>query len=189
MHFMHTKKQSAKSTVLSFPCRIPGKYLICLISTFFWGLISHGMALFNKYSLHEDISQLFGVGATFSSGRWMLDILHKAEVFFLGGSFSLPLINGLVSIFYISLCGCVIVKLLDIRKSVLIFALSGALITSPTITGLFGYMFTAPHYCLGYFMAASGALLICNYNKWCTQFLKSTPSSNLCMRTIFFSGQ
>ena len=145
---------------------IPIRYLLCFISTLVWGLLAHGMTLFNKYSFYEDPSQLFGVGATYTSGRWMLDVIHKFEVFFLGGSYSLPLLNGIMSIVYIGLCACITVKLLHIQRSSLIVLLSGIFVATPCMVGLFGYMFTAPHYCFGYLLASAGVLLICHHRKW-----------------------
>ena len=64
--------------------KIPARYVLCFCSALLCGLLAHGMTLFNKYSLYEDPSQLFGVGATYISGRWMLDILYRLENFFLG---------------------------------------------------------------------------------------------------------
>lgn len=139
---------------------------VCFFSTLIWGILAHGMALFNKYSLYEDISQLFDVGTTYISGRWMLDILHELEVFFLGGSYSLPLLNGLMSILYIALSACIIATLLDIRQTGPCIAISGILVTTPALTGLFGYMFTAPHYMLGLLLAVAGTYLICKRKKW-----------------------
>ena len=165
---MKSSVDSKTDTTPSGLVPIPKKYILCLVCTLIWGLFSHGMTLFNKYSFFEDPSQLFGVGATYASGRWMLDIIHKFEVFFLGGSFSLPLINGVMSIFYIGLCACTIVKLLHIERRSLMILLCGVLASSPTMVGLFGYMFTAPHYCFAYFLACFGVLLICHYRKWYT---------------------
>ena len=157
--------------------RIPRQYLLCFFSTLIWGLLAHGMTLFNKYSLYEDVSQLFGVGATYQSGRWMLDILHRLEVFLLGGSYSLPLLNGLVTILYIGLTGCLICKLLSIEKTGSCIALGGILVTTPVLTGTFGYMFTAPHYALGLLMGVAGVVVVCKKSGWvhllCGTFLIS----------------
>ena len=43
-----------------------------LCSATFWGLLAHGMVLFNKYSFHDDARYFNDVGATYESGRWML---------------------------------------------------------------------------------------------------------------------
>lgn len=141
--------------------RIPLSQYLCFFSTLVWGIAAHAMALFNKYSIYEDVSQLFGVGATYESGRWMLDILHQAECFFLGGSFSLPFLNGLATIVYISLVACLIGQLLSIEKGGSCIALGGILVTTPVLTGTFGYMFTAPHYAFGLLMAVWGVVLLC----------------------------
>ena len=55
------------------------QYKYTLGSAFVMGVLSQGMGLFNKYSVHDDAMN-YGVGATYSSGRWMLDILEKAEI-------------------------------------------------------------------------------------------------------------
>lgn len=39
-----------------------------LCSATFWGLLAHGMVLFNKYSFHDDVRYFNEVGAT----KWAL---------------------------------------------------------------------------------------------------------------------
>ena len=39
-----------------------------LCSATFWGLLAHGMVLFNKYSFHDDVRYFNEVGATYESG-------------------------------------------------------------------------------------------------------------------------
>ncbi|MBE5943317.1 MAG: hypothetical protein E7258_00185 [Lachnospiraceae bacterium] len=57
--------------------KIEHRYKIAFLSTLIFGLIAQGMALFNKFSFHDDVAELFGVGATTSSGRWMLELLSQ----------------------------------------------------------------------------------------------------------------
>lgn len=146
--------------------KIPRQYLLCFFSTIVWGVLAHGMTLFNKYSLYEDPSQLFGVGATYISGRWMLDILHRLEIFFLGGSYSLPLVNGLSTILYLAISACLVMWVLSVKKPAASIAIGGIMVTTPSITGTFGYMFTAPHYAFGTLLAVLGTALICRQRKW-----------------------
>lgn len=123
------------------------KLKIILISTFIWGIFSHGMVLFNKYNIHDDVSALFEIGTTYTSGRWMLEILRKITWELFGqGAYSLPVFNGMVSIFFIALASYFITVLLKIQKPSICISISGILVSFPTITGLFGYMFTAPYY-------------------------------------------
>ena len=62
------------------PCRL------ILLSTLLWGLFAHGMMLLNKFSFHDDAKLGFGIGATVTSGRWMLEVLKRVTEFVFGGS-------------------------------------------------------------------------------------------------------
>ena len=53
-------------------------------STLVFGLFCHGMGLLNKLSHQDDIANLFGFGATITSGRWMLHVLSWLEGLFFG---------------------------------------------------------------------------------------------------------
>lgn len=80
-----------------------------LCSATFWGLLAHGMVLFNKYSFHDDVRYFNEVGATYESGRWMLGILGSLSANLLGSkNYSLPVVNGTITI----LCIAAIVYLL-----------------------------------------------------------------------------
>ena len=75
--------------------RITPEMLTAFCSTLIFGLLAHGMGLFNKFSHHDDILLLFGTGTTFTSGRWMLHVLGWLEECLFGPShYSMPLYNG-----------------------------------------------------------------------------------------------
>ena len=75
------------------------RYKIAFFSAFIIGIISQGMGLFNKFSVHDDPFYFSDVGATYTSGRWMLDILSIFEERFFGdGPYSLPAFNGFLAI-------------------------------------------------------------------------------------------
>lgn len=48
------------------------RYKAVLSGAFFWGILSNGMGLFNKYSYHDDINNLFKHQGSAALGRWML---------------------------------------------------------------------------------------------------------------------
>ena len=125
------------------------------------------MGLFNKFSVRDDIDAMFGVGATYKSGRWMLGLLEEIYRFVFGcDPSSLPLTGGLAALLLLACTACLFVSLLDIRNP-LIAGLTGALWASfPALTGLFGYMFTLPYYMIGLVMAAGGLYLICKGKNW-----------------------
>lgn len=143
------------------------KYKLTFISTIIFGLLSQGMGLFNKYSYHDDIMNMFTVGSTTVSGRWMLELLSKIELFIFGdGHFSLPLFNGILAIIYIGLIACVIIKLLDIKNNVLCILIGGIMVVFPVITGMFAFMFTVRQYMFALLIGVIGLFLALTNNKW-----------------------
>ena len=136
-----------------------------------WGLVSHGMMLTNKYSIHDDITFLHGIGATFESGRWMLGLISLAEQALTGGPhYSMPLLHGLFSLLCIALWAALLVSLLRIRSRLLCIALGGALAAFPGVAALFGFLFTAPYYMATLLVTVLAARGLCRSRRlltWC----------------------
>lgn len=133
-----------------------------------WGILAHGMALFNKYSFHDDAA-LFLIGETYAVGRWMLGFLGEWMKKITGSTYySTPLFKGIAALFCIALIVFLISDLFEIQCMLLNIGLSGIFITFPVITGMLGYGFTAPYYLLGTFMGVCGGYLICRCTKWYT---------------------
>lgn len=73
-------------------------------ATLVFGVLAHGSALFNKYSMVDDPQYLFGMGYTFRSGRWFLGILGSLVRWFTGSpNFSLPLYSGILCLAVLAL--------------------------------------------------------------------------------------
>ena len=149
-----------------FQSPIKKQYIWAVISTFFFGLISQGMGLFNKYSNHDDLHYFFTGGVTFISGRWMLYWIERLEKLFSGtGLFSLPLFNGFIVIICIAAGLCLLISLFKIRSAVLCILLAGIMVTIPVITCMFGYMFIAHYFGIALLLAVLGPYLILKYDK------------------------
>lgn len=156
-----------QTNLIEFIKKIKPQYKLTFLSTIIFGIISQGMGLFNKYSWHDDISALFSVGSTYTSGRWMLDLLGKFEVKIFGdGHYSLPVVNGVFSILCIGLSACIIIGLMEIKSQILCISIGGVMVTFPVVTGLFGYMFTVPYYMLGMLAGVFGAYCVCKWQRW-----------------------
>ena len=159
--------QNFETELISFLKKIDKKYYVTFFSTFFWGFLAHGVAFFNKFAIHDDISALFGVGTTYSLGRWLLGILGRTVTVLLQHHYSLPLLNGVLSLTFIGLSCVLIVKLFGFQHYLSCIAVTGIFTTIPCMTSLFGYMFTAPYYMFGVLMAVGGGYLICSRkNVW-----------------------
>ncbi|MBR2823837.1 MAG: glucosyltransferase domain-containing protein [Clostridia bacterium] len=138
-----------------------------LLGALLFGLFAHGTGLFNKLSHQDDIANLFGFGATITSGRWMLHLLSWLEGLFFGtGNTSLPLYNGIVSILCVGAVCAILTDLLKIRNPVYCALLGCLLVAFPTMAALFSYMFTSHPYMIGLLMAVLAAWLICRETPW-----------------------
>lgn len=144
--------------------KIDRKYKIVFLSTIIAGIFAHGIALFNKFSVFDDLTHMFTYGVTLPGGRWMLEILRKFDLLIYGSSnFSLPLFNGLVSIILIAISSCLMVKILDINNIVLCSLIGILMVIFPTITSLFGFMFTSKPYMYGILFGVIGVYYVCCY--------------------------
>lgn len=136
-----------------------------------WGLVCHGMMLTNKYSIHDDITFLHSIGATFDSGRWMLGLISLAEQWLTAGPhYSMPLVNGLISLLFLALCAAILVKLFRIQSKLLCVALGCAMTAFPGVASLFGFLFTAPYYMAALLATVLAAAALCrrkNILTWC----------------------
>ncbi|MCM1315040.1 MAG: glucosyltransferase domain-containing protein [Prevotella sp.] len=154
---MESKKNNLEYIIWSKVKNLDKRIWVVLFSSVIWRIFAHGMALFNKYSVYDDSYSLFGIGTTYTSGRWGLAILGKLyRILFGGGYYSIPLFNGFISILCIAVSAYLIVHLLDIKKMGLCISITGILVSFPTITGIFGYMFTAPYYMISLLFAIAG---------------------------------
>lgn len=55
------------------------RYKAVLCGALIWSVLSNGMGLFNKYSYHDEINNMFRHQGSAVTGRWMLKILDRFE--------------------------------------------------------------------------------------------------------------
>ena len=152
--------------VTEFIKNINVKYKLAFLSCFIFSIFSQSFGLFNKLSFHDDIVSLFDVGATYTSGRWGLEILKQIIIFIFGGTnYSLPVFNGFISIIFLALTSCIIIDLINIKNQIINIFISGILVCFPVITSFFGYMYTLPFYTLSILISTLGVYLICKKSK------------------------
>ena len=112
------------------------------------GFVTHGYAFGNKLLNHDEIESLFGKGATVTSGRWGLE-----PVKLLFPDWSMPWIYGLVSLALIAAAACLMLDALRIRDGALRIVLPALIVSFPSLTGNFCFMFTAAPYAWSFFLA------------------------------------
>ena len=127
-----TREIKVPAAVLRRENRAP--FLAALLT----GLAAHGYAFTNKLLNHDEIESLFGKGATVTSGRWGLELV---KVLF--PDWSMPWIYGLVSLLLIAVSTCLMLKILDIRAPLTRLLLPALIVSFPSLTGNFCFMFTS----------------------------------------------
>lgn len=137
---------------------IPRSFRLAFQVSFLFGLIAHMYMMTNKFPNHDEIQNLFTANSTIWFGRWFLGPLSA-----ISSRFSLPWINGLLSILGISVASGVAVTALDIKKPAEICLLAALFVCFPVVGNTFAYMYTADGYFLGLAIGALGVLLLEKY--------------------------
>ena len=112
------------------------------------GLFAYLFTFTNKLVTHDDLTYLFGKGATVSSGRWGLELLSLILP-----DASMPWFHGMVTLIFLAVSMCFAVDLLKIRSPLLQTLLSGLMVCFPSLIGTFGYMFTSSSYGAAFLLA------------------------------------
>lgn len=152
------------NTVKSIYLRLTAGFKCAFISAIVFGLIAHMYMFTNKLPNFDDLIGIDGFGATFRNGRWFLWVVG-ATAYHLDLVFSLPWINGLITLLLIGISAGIIADLLNLESRTANVLLGAALVVFPSWTGTFFYMFTAPYYALAVLMAVISVWLTANY-KW-----------------------
>lgn len=129
--------------------------LIAFVSTIIIGLICHIYMMTNKWVNLDDIVQLIDKMDRTTSGRWFLRFPSA-----ISSDFSLPWLNGFLTIIYTAVISVFIVKMFNIKSRINTILISGILITFPTIGALMPFMNTQDSYQFGAMMAGIAAYLL-----------------------------
>lgn len=123
-----------------------------------WGLITH-LAVFSAGLMYHDGVHYSGLGATYSSGRWMLGLME--DVFSrISGVYQLPYINGFITIFLIAVAAMLITCMLRVKSRFSAVLIGAILVSFPSVASLFAFMFTAPAYTVAFLMAVFAVFLV-----------------------------
>lgn len=141
------------------------KYKNIMMTGIFCGFIAHGSILFYKYIWHDDSSALFGV-LDYGFGRWMTTLTGKITARLMSGwTYSVPLLNGFISIVIIALSCCLTIEILEIKGTAVCIGLICIFESFPAVTGTFGYMFLAPYYFQALFFSVLGVWFMIQENR------------------------
>lgn len=132
------------------------------ILTFIFGVLAHGSLMTNTILWHDGLhfARRVKAGSAIALGRWMRAILaYGVSRAFGGNNLGMPLLYGMVSIFFIAASALVVIRVFDIKNGFMQAAVCGLMVSLPVVTSTFFYMYTAPYYFLGLFLATAAALV------------------------------
>ena len=139
---------------------IETRYYITVVSVFVCGLLAHLYQFTNKNFNYEELGQTpAGFGAGVSLGRWGLQLIGDTEGFFFR-TYSIPMVNGMITLLFIALSAVCIVKTFDISDKVCCFLTGGIIATFPALVSTYFFMFTAPYYGLAMLLACISGMLL-----------------------------
>ena len=134
---------------------------MCFLSAFICGLFAHIYALTNHlYNYDELWHTPTGFGTGLEVGRWALSITVWIQKVLFDDCFTIPFINGTLTIILYAVASCFVVSALDIKDEFYAIIVGGLMTTFPAFTCRMFFMFTTHYYAIGIAMAAAGAWII-----------------------------
>ena len=134
---------------------------MCFLSAFICGLFAHIYALTNHlYNYDELWHTPTGFGTGLEVGRWALSITVWIQKVLFDDCFTIPFINGMLTIILYAVAACFVVSALDIKDEFYAIIVGGLMTTFPALTCRMFFMFTTHYYAIGIAMAAAGAWII-----------------------------
>lgn len=131
------------------------EYRAALVSALLVGLMCYLYAFTNKLINHDEAFNLFGKGATVTSGRWALGALDT-----IFPNYSMPWVNGMMTLVFMAVAVSVMVHVLSIRSKTLQALLAGTVVAFPSLIGTFAYMFTSNAFGLSFLLAVAAVWFV-----------------------------
>lgn len=126
------------------------------------GLIAHGYIMFSYSPNKDEFISIFHHGSGYDFGRWFHTMIGNF-MFRIDGCYSMPWLNGLIYISFISLAALLFAEPFGIKNKLLKYLFMILFMVFPVTTATLSYMATAPFYAFGIFLAALGFFVSTKY--------------------------
>lgn len=136
--------------------RLSDQFRLAFFTACLVGFITHLYLLTNILPNHDSIHSIFSDNNVLSSGRWSAKFLSSFSTYF-----QMPVVIGLISILALAATAGLTVRILGLTHRGNIVMAAALLVTFPSLSGIFSYLFTADAYCL--------ALLLNTLAVYCTK--------------------
>ncbi len=138
--------------------RIKKEWTLGFGAAFVIGLLVHMPVLLSDIPNHDGLASMYFDQNMITSGRWFLTVACGFSSYF-----TLPWVIGLLGLFFLSLTSAALVELLEIKNRINIVLVGGLLVTFPSLTSTFAYVFTLDGYMLALLLAVLAVLLTKKY--------------------------
>lgn len=135
-------------------------------ATLLVGLMTHLYQFTNKFYNYDELANTpGGNGASVEQGRWFLKWMGDIQINYFGGAYSLPFLNGIVSVLMIAAAAALIASMFRMESKLLAACVGGFMVSFPSIVCMFFYMFTSVFYSAAIFLSVLCAYLVVRYPK------------------------
>lgn len=129
-----------------------------------FGLMTHLYQFNNKlYNYDELANTPSGNGASVEQGRWFLKWMGDILVKYTGGVYSLPLLNGLLSLLLLAVSAALIAEMFQVTHWIPAAFIGGFTVVFPSVVCMFFYMFTSVFYAVGILFSVLAAYFVVRY--------------------------
>jgi len=119
------------------------RWKLPFISTMIFGFLVHTFVFTNRLPTWDGLRNFYSPEQMDTSGRFFLTYAHGISSYF-----ELPWLNGVLSIVYLAMIVVLIIELFDVKHPLTKVLISAVVVTIPTVTATFAYMYTANGYLL-----------------------------------------
>lgn len=145
---------------------LSGTVKTAFYAAFVLGLTAHLYQFTNKlYNYDELANTPGGIGLSTEQGRWLLNWMGRFMRSIFGGSYSLPLFNGIFALLFLATSAGMIVSIFQVRNRLTAGLIGGLLTVFPAVVSMYFFMFLALYYAVGIFFSVFAAYLAVKYPK------------------------
>ena len=138
--------------------RCKKEWKTAFLSTFLLGLLIHMPIMLRDIPNHDGLASMYFDQNMITSGRWFLTVACGISSYY-----TLPWLIGLLAMLYLGITCVLLTEFLEVRQTWAILLISGLLVSFPSLTSTFAYVFTMDGYMLAVLLAVLAVLLVKKY--------------------------
>lgn len=140
--------------------KISNETKLAFWSALIFGFITHMYVITNMLFSPDSIGYYVSKNDKLTSGRWFLYVPSA-----ISSDYTLPWVIGVLSLFYIAISVVIIINIFELKSKTSILLTSALIVTFPTISHMFSFMFTIDAYMFSMLLSCT-AVWLCKKSNW-----------------------